>query len=90
MVYVLEPYEKWESETEKHPPKFCPRCRAELKDIQTYWADSSRFSSPENPFRGIGYDCYCSSCGWSGSIEPDEDLSIVDEHYRRKAEEKEE
>ena len=67
------------SDVEKHPPKFCPNCGAPLKDIVEYWVDSSRPETPENPYRGIGYDCYCEKCGWSGNIEPDEDVNIVHE-----------
>lgn len=81
--YILEYWEKWESEAEKHPPKYCPNCGAILENIQEYWTDSSRISSPANPFKSIGYDCYCKSCKWSGDIECHADLGIVDETYRK-------
>jgi len=64
--------------TEKlHPPKYCPNCGKPIKDIVEYWVDSSRPETPDNPYKGVGYDCYCGNCGWSGCIEPDADREIV-------------
>jgi len=83
MTYKLKEWETWESEVEKHPPRFCPNCAEPLSIIQEYWSDSNRKSSPDNPFKGIGYDCYCKLCRWSGNIEPDADSDIVNEHFRK-------
>lgn len=60
-----------------HPPKYCPECGSKIPQTTwhraSFWADSSRKETYENPFRGIGYDVYCPSCDWSGDIIPDED-----------------
>jgi len=82
MTYKLKEWEQWESQAIKHPPKFCPSCGKPIIKYQEYWADSSRISSPENPFKGIGYDCFCKYCSWSGNIEPDSDSDIVEESYK--------
>ena len=82
MSYKLKEWETWDSEAEKHPPKFCPNCGKPLTKIQEYWSDSSRPETVEDPLRGIGYDCFCDSCMWSGIIEPDADLDIVNEFFR--------
>lgn len=58
-------------------PKYCPNCKKELGDIQEYWSHSDWIETPDKPFYGIGYDCYCKNCGWSGDIEPDEDDEIA-------------
>lgn len=85
MSYKLKSWEKWESEAVKHPPKFCPNCGTKLTDnIQEYWADSSRKATVDNPFKDVGYDCYCENCKWSGNIEPDADTDIIDETTGRK------
>ena len=61
-----------------HPPNFCPSCGGKLRDDkQPFWADSARMEQPDDPFRGIGYDCYCENCGWSGDIVPDADWDVV-------------
>jgi hypothetical protein len=79
MKYQLKEWETWESEAIFHPPKFCPNCGKPLKDYYEYWVDSSRPETPDNPYKGVGYDCYCPHCEWSGNIEPDLDRDIVHE-----------
>jgi hypothetical protein len=76
--YKLKEWERWEDEALYHFPHYCPNCGEHLNKPITYWADSSRPSTPENPFRSIGYDCYCENCHWSGNIEPDADREIIE------------
>lgn len=76
--YKLKEYEEWEDDAFYHYPHYCPNCGKPLSSIQSYWDDSSRPSTPENPFRGIGYDCYCDDCHWSGDIIPDKDRGIIE------------
>ena len=58
-------------------PKKCPNCGADTVDIVGYWVESDWIETPEKPFKGIGYDCYCKMCDWSGEIEPDDDSEIL-------------
>jgi len=69
------------SEEKKHPPQCCPNCGVLLEDIQSYWSHSDWLEIDDKPFFGIGYDCYCGKCGWSGNIEPDLDSEIM--HQRK-------
>jgi hypothetical protein len=67
-------YRKEEREAEKkHPPKFCPNCGKPLGDTVEYYSHCQWPETPDHPHYGIGYDCYCTHCKWSGDIEPDED-----------------
>lgn len=52
------------------PPKFCPSCGLAL--------DGDRaVVECESMDARIVFDCYCSSCEWSGDISPDEKLGKV-------------
>lgn len=76
--YKLKEDEEWEDTALMHFPHYCPNCGNSMSKPQPYWADSSRESTPENPFKGTGYDCYCPYCHWSGEIIPDVDRRIVE------------
>ena len=78
--YKLKEGEKWESDAITHPPHFCPNCGRDFGNKPAaFWSDSSRPSTPDNPFRGTAYDCYCETCHWSGDVFPYEDSQIVEE-----------
>lgn len=57
-------------------PIYCPNCGKPITDYVSYWVNSDWIGTPENPFYGIGYDCYCKNCQWSGEIESDIDMEI--------------
>lgn len=76
--YKLKSGEQWEKDALLHYPHFCPNCGHHLNSVQPYWEDSSRPETIDNPFKGMGYDCYCRTCHWSGSIIPDADREVVD------------
>lgn len=61
-----------------HPPEYCPNCGAKLtRDFIPFWNDSSRRETPQDPYKEIGYDTYCSNCDWSGDIIPDADRNVI-------------
>ncbi len=76
--YKLKKDEKWEDEALYHPPHYCTNCGKSMRKPQSYWVDSSRPSTPDNPFRGVGYDCYCEHCHWFGEINPGADSCVVE------------
>jgi hypothetical protein len=76
--YKLKEWEKYDDEAYYHIPHFCPNCGESLSEPISYWADSHRQSTIDNPFKGLGYDCWCDNCHWSGDILPDMDRDIVE------------
>ncbi|KKL10091.1 hypothetical protein LCGC14_2559320 [marine sediment metagenome] len=64
----------------RHPPKFCSECGKVLfgeKAWTEYWI---RFNKNiGRGYIGLGYNCHCDHCGWSGNIEPDKDDLVLSE-----------
>ena len=81
-TYELKEGEEWEEDALHHPPHFCPNCGEPMSKPISFWDDSSRESTVEHPFKGVGYDCYCSECHWSGDITPDVDQGIVEKRMK--------
>jgi len=76
--YKLEDGEQWEEDAFLHPPHFCPNCGESLDKPVIFWNDCHRPRTEENPYKQIGYDCYCPRCHWIGDILPAEDMEIVE------------
>ena len=79
MKYKLKIGEQWEGDALNHYPHYCPNCGESLQKPISFWIDSHRPSTAEEPFKGVGYDCYCKNCHWSGDILPNADKFIVEE-----------
>ncbi len=80
MPYKLKEGEKFEDDAISHSPHYCPNCGQGLINSMnaSFWRDSGRASTTEEPFKGVGYDCYCETCHWVGDIFPCEDSQIVE------------